>query len=149
MAQKKRGWIETANMCVLTAFCVFSFWSVSDSRLSILRSRQSIELTKLGLTSIAPENLPRAAEIFQSSVAVEAPGFPTEQMTRLEAWKELQGTLSAYAERLKVLNAQGEELNRQLQQGRDWRSYLTLALAIGMMVLTVMNRRRMSKDAAA
>jgi hypothetical protein len=131
-------WAATATWAVFIVLCLVS---IDNSRLSILSSKQRIQLSQLGLASIAPDNLPRAAEIFRTSLPVQDHQFPVNEMTRLPAWSTLQGTLSAYAQRLKLLDAQQQELDRHLQQ----RSLLTtdgmLASIIAAAILSVLSRR--------
>ena len=68
--------------------------------LSILQSLQSIEMSKLGGTSIAPENLRRAGESFQIGLAVDLKDMPDYTATR--SWRELNEELDAYATRLEL-----------------------------------------------
>jgi hypothetical protein len=127
---KNRTWIRHAATATWAVFMVLCLFSIENSRLGTLRSKQSIQLSELGLTSIAPDNLPRAAEIFRTTLRAQDHEFPVENMTRLPAWSTLQSTLSAYAERLKLLDAQRDEIDRHLQQRTLWTSWAALAFMI-------------------
>ena len=120
---------------------VLCLFSIENSRLATLRSKQGIQLSELGTTSIAPDNLPRAAELFRTSLPVQDHEFPVENMTRLPAWSTLQSTLSAYAERLKLLDAQRNEIDRHLQQRALWTSLAALAFIVATGVLSHLGRR--------
>ncbi len=137
MSQRKSDRLFWAFMVGVLAFITTCFLSMSYSQLFSLRMKQSGQLIKLS-TSISPDNLPLAGEIFQTGIAVEASDFPVEKMVRLKAWKTLQGTLAAYAERLKLLQAQSEELDRQLQRRMLWSSYVAVGWSFFTLVLTVL-----------
>jgi len=85
-----------------------------------------------------PDNLLLAANTFQEKVRLEARDFPAEKLGQLKAWKELQRTLVTYSgqlrrlnARLKLLETQDAELDRQLQQRMSLTNRIQWAWAIG------------------
>jgi hypothetical protein len=143
---KNRNWITHAVTGTSAVFIVLCLFSVENSRLGTLRSQQSLQLSQLGSASIAPENLPRAADLFLTSLRVQDHEFPVENMTRLPAWSTLQSTLSAYAERLKLVNANSNEIDRHLQQRSLWTALGALAFIVANLVLILMRGR--TKDSS-
>jgi len=139
------SWVTGAATAAWAAFMVLCLVSIDNSRLSIRLSRQHIQLSQLGTASIAPDNLPLATEIFRTSLLVQDHQFPVNEMTHLSAWCTLQGTLSAYAERLKLLDVQRQEINHHLQQRSLLTSGAALASIIATLILSVLSRRK--KDA--
>ncbi len=133
---KKSSAISSAAMTMSVVFIVLCFFSIDNSRLSILRSKQSLQLSQLGSTSIAPDNLPLAADIFRTSIPVQDHDFPIDSLTRLPAWTTLQSTLSAYKDRLKLLDTQNRELDHRLQQ----RSMQTSFAALGAILISLLLR---------
>jgi hypothetical protein len=120
---------------------VFSLFTIDNSRVASLRSKQSIQLSQLGHnSSIAPDNLPLAAEIFRLRLQSQDADFAVERMTSLPAWSTFQSTLSAYAERLKLLNTQSEEIDRHLQERSSWTTNAALASFIAFLFLSQISR---------
>ena len=107
---------------------------------SIYDSRSSIEVSELGLESIAPDNLRRTPKIFQLTLQAESSGFPVDDMTKTKAWKDLERSTDAYSDRLELLEGQ----NRQ----RSWVvSIMYLLSAVGMAIFAFMGRRVNIKNA--
>jgi hypothetical protein len=123
-------------------FFILCLVSIDNSRLGSLRSKHSTQLSQLGLTSIAPDNLPRAADTLRTSIPAQDRDFPIDELTRLPAWTTLQSTLSAYTERLKLLNAQNRELDHRLQQRSLWTAWVALGVIISNVLLYSLNKRR-------
>lgn len=71
----------------------------------ILELQSSMRISKHGLPSIAPENLKRAPESFRLKLIVESPDFPAEEMAETEAWKGLQASVDAYADRSREMKS--------------------------------------------
>jgi hypothetical protein len=138
----------TAFTATSAIFIVLCFVGMDDSRIASLRSRQSLQLSKLGTTSIAPDNLPRAADLLRTSIPVQDHAFPIDTLTRLPAWTTLQNTLSAYAERLKVLDAQNRELDHHLQKRALWTAFAALGVIIVNLLLALSMRGSGSRNDA-
>lgn len=103
-------------------------------------SRNSSELSKLGIENSAPENLRGSANSFKLSLAVEKHSKTIEDISESESWVDLERKLSAYADRLELLRDQ-----QRLQQRVI--SWLYLASAISMLTFTIM-RGRTKRNAA-
>jgi hypothetical protein len=138
---KDRSWSEHAATTALAVSMVLCLFAISDSRLGILRSKQSLQYSELGLTSIAPDNLPRAAEIFRTSIPKQDSDFPIERMTSLPAWNTLNSTLSDYAERLKLLDTQRKEIDRAFQKRSSWTSWAALVSIFAALFLLQFSKR--------
>jgi hypothetical protein len=119
---------------LLVFFVLFAF-HYNNSEIATLRAEQSMRLSQLGLTSISPENLPRAAETLRKSVPVQDARFPIDDLTRLPAWATSKDTLTAYADRLKLMDAQSQELDKILQQRARWTSLGTLGVSVVALLL--------------
>ena len=111
----------------LTLFFVFCGLSISGSR-------NSSELSKLGIESISPENLRGSANSFKLSLAVEKHSKTIEDISESESWLELESKLSAYANRLELLRDQQRSQQRVIR-------WLYLASAISMLIFTIMRGR--------
>jgi len=74
--------------------------------LFILNSCESIALTKLGIKSIAPDNLRTAPESLRLGLAVEKYPQDDTDISTTKSFKELQDKLAAYAERLELMDKQ-------------------------------------------
>lgn len=104
----------------------------------------------------APDNLPLAAETFQLQTRLESHDFPADKMIRLKAWKELNTTLTGYAERIKTLEKNlalrndfySDQRNAYSRIGLQvsWdmlrMGYIRLACVIAILVFTVIRLRR-------
>jgi len=148
MSPTKSQWLWTAYMTMAAVAIVLSFFSIADSRLSSLRSKQNSQLSQLGIISVAPDGLPLAAMGLVVNVRVQDRDFPIDELTQLPAWSTLQTTLSAYAERLKLLDAQGRELDERLRQRSQWTSWASFAAIFAYLVfvaLAVIAQRRTAK----
>jgi len=108
-------------------YYIFCALFMAGCLLTIVYAEFGIELSRLGLTSIAPENLARAPKSFWLALRVEAPDVALEEMTKTKAWTNLQEKVSAYAERLELLERQRRVLSR-------WILLTYLAASIGMIV---------------
>ena len=98
-----------------------------------------MRISKHGLPSIAPENLKRAPESFRLKLIVELPDFPAEKMPETKAWKSLQASVDAYAERLETTR----EENRRRMMGT---SILYACSAIGMATFSVLCNKRAKRE---
>jgi hypothetical protein len=123
-------------------FMVLCCFAIESSTIGIMRTRQRTEITQLGSTSIAPDNLPLAAEMFRTSIPVQDPSFPVDSMTRLPAWKTLQATLDAYRARLKLLDAHNAELDHRLQSRSIFISIAALVMVLANLVVVLIHRWR-------
>ena len=88
-------WISKGSYIFSTLFFVFCI-------AFILETGSSMRISKHGLQSIAPENLKGAPELFRLKLIVESPDFPAEELVETEAWKGLQASIDAYADRLET-----------------------------------------------
>lgn len=119
VSDKNMNWALKGQTVFYTLFMVFC-------ALSIVESIAHMRLIKLDIDTIAPQNLPRLAEMFELSLKVESPDFPIEEMTESESWSTLQDKLTGYAQRLEMME------NYSLTRLK-WTSYCTLASVIGML----------------
>jgi len=120
-------WISRGSYIFATLFFVFCF-------AFILETQFSMRISKHGLPSIAPENLKRAPESFRLKLIVESPDFPAEEMAETEAWKGLQASVDAYADRLETTR----DINRRRMMGT---SILYACSAVGMAAFSLLNRK--------
>jgi len=111
----------------MTLFFVFAI-------INILQSRSNRQIGKLGINSIAPENLQTAPESFRLKLRVESRDFPVDEMTKTKAWTELQDELTGYSERLKLMDKQNDKRS-------DWIISFYMISAIGMVACTYLNKR--------
>jgi hypothetical protein len=149
MSLKKPLWLSAAATATWAIFIVLCAVSIDDSRIGTLRSKQGLQLSKLGSTSIAPDNLPRAADLLRTSIPVQNRDFPIAALTQLPAWSTLQNTLSAYAERLKLLDAQNRELDQHLQKRSLWTAFAALVAILINVLLLTLNKRRSGSSSDA
>jgi hypothetical protein len=101
-------------------------------------SKSSLRLSKLDIVSIAPDNLKSAPELFRLKLKVESQNFPVEEMMKTKSWGELQSTVSAYTQRLKLI-----ENHNRLRSTIELHLYLFSA--IGMFVFAIINRKKQQK----
>ena len=149
MSLKKSLWLSGAATATWAIFIVLCLVGIDNARIGTLRSKQGLQLSKLGTSSIAPDNLPRAADLLRTSVPVQNRDFPIEALTQSRAWTTLQNTLSAYAERLKLLDAQNRELDHRLQKRSLWTDFAALgAIIINGLLLMLLKRRSGSSNNA-
>jgi hypothetical protein len=141
MPQKTSSRLQVAIASTLAVFIVLCLCNVVDSQFSTLRSRHGIALSQLGSASIAPENLPRSAELALASIAVENHEFPINDLRRSSAWAALTTTLSAYEQRLKLLNAQNVEWDHVLQQRSLWTGCAALGVICLNLALLIASKR--------
>lgn len=97
-------------------------------------------LSKLGIESIAPENLRTVGHRFKLSLAVEKNSKPIEDFSESDSWAELESGLNAYADRL--------ELHKQ--QDLFWQYLimsLYLASTIAMVAFSTASRKSQSTGA--
>lgn len=121
-------WVLRGSYIFTTLFFVFCV-------AFILEIQSSMRISKHGLPSIAPENLKRAPESFRLKLIVESPDFPAEEMAETEAWKGLQASVDAYADRLETTR----EENQRRMMGT---SFLYAGSAIGMAIFSLLCRKR-------
>jgi hypothetical protein len=127
-------------------FCILSLFSLDNSRFVSLQMQHRSALSGLGNNTIAHENLPRAAEMFEVSIPVEDQGFPVERMTKLKAWKDLNDTLSAYAKRIELMEEQNAELRDKFQHRTEWTSWAGLAMISLELVFIISHGRAVAQD---
>lgn len=149
MSLKKPLWLSGAATATWAIFIVLCAVSIDDSRIGSLRSKQSLQLSKLGPTSLAPDNLPLAVDLLRTSIPVQNHDFPIAALTQLPAWSTLQNTLSAYAERLKLLDAQNRELDQHLQKRSLWTAFAALVAILINVLLLTLNKRRSGSSSDA
>lgn len=126
MKLNKINWLWNGYVIFSTLFFVFGLIFFVDMN-------SSIRVMKLGIDSIAPENLKGAPESFRLSLRVESRDFPVEEMMKTKSWDKLQSTVSGYAKRLELI----ENQNRQRSIIVSW-TYLVAG--IGMAAFTTINR---------
>ena len=98
--------------------------------LSIRNSKNSTKLSELGLTSIAPQNLLSSAESLRLGLAVETDNKSTEIISGSKSWAQHEKRLTAYTERLELLEEQ-----RRKQSGLI--SKLSVASSLSMLLFTI------------
>jgi hypothetical protein len=103
-------------------------------------------LSRLGNNTIAHENLPRAAEMFEVSIPVEDREFPVERMTKLKAWKDLNDTLSAYQKRIELMEEQNAEFRDKFQFRTEWTSWAGLVMISLSLVFGICHGRAVAQD---
>jgi hypothetical protein len=135
ISAKKSNWISHGSTVFSTLFFVFCACSIVDTRFGLQVSKLDRQGRERGMpTTVAPKNLGRAPEMFRLSLRVESRDFPTEEMTKTKAWSELQNTVTAYAQRLELMDSQESK-----------RSLVTVGLyllsAIGIFVFSILDRR--------
>lgn len=133
MKLSKSQWLSNGYSIFSTLFIVFALMSIANSY-------SYIRLSRLGLVSIAPENLKSAPESFSLRLKVESFDFPVEEMVKSKSWGELQSDVSAYAQRLELI----ENENRL-------RSIIVMCLyllsTIGMALFAYQRKQQKYKDA--
>lgn len=127
-------WVSIGSYIFTTLFFVFCI-------AFILEIQSSMRISKHGLPSIAPENLKRAPESFRLKLIVESRDFPAEEMAETEAWKGLQASVDAYADRLETTR----DINRRRMMGT---SILYACSAVGMATFSLLNRKRTKGELA-
>ena len=127
MKLNKSNWSSNGYVIFTTLFFVFGFIFMENSK-------SSLRLSKLDIVSIAPDNLKSAPELFRLKLKVESQNFPVEEMMKTKSWGELQSTVSAYAQRLKLI----ENRNRERS---TIELHLYLFSAIGMAIFAIINRK--------
>jgi hypothetical protein len=146
MSMTKANWPSYGYSVISTLFITFCILSIVESKFCIRFSQFSMERSKLGLISIAPENLAGAPESFWYKLRVEAPDVAAEEMTKTKAWSRLQEQVSAYAQRLELMERQSEDIEEHFMRLSTWTSWLTLALAVGMAALAILMNRKGRED---
>jgi hypothetical protein len=141
ISAKKANWISHGSTAFSTLFYVFCVFCIVDVILSLQVSKLDRQGREHGMpTTIAPKNLEGAPEMFRLSLRVESRDFPTEEMTKMKAWSELQNTVTAYAQRLELMDSQESK-----------RSLVTVGLyllsAIGVFVFSILDRRNGRQEA--
>jgi len=131
MKLNKSNWSSYGYVIFSTLFIVFALIFIENS---ISFSR----VLRLCSDSIAPENLKSAPELFRLKLKVESKNFPVEEMMKTKSWGELQSTVSAYAQRLKLI-----ENRNSLRSTIE--SSLYLFSAIGMAIFALINRKKQQK----
>jgi len=131
MKLNKSNWLSNGYVIFATLFFVFGL-------IFIVNSISSSRVSKLGIVSIAPENLNRALESFRLNLIVESRDFPTEEMMNTKSWGEFQSTVSAYAQRLELIENQNRL--RSITE-----SFLYLFSGIGMAIFATINRKKQQK----
>jgi hypothetical protein len=134
MKKNKVHWLSKGSTIFTTLFFVFCIAFIWETR-------SSMRISKHGLQSIAPGNLRSAPESFRLKLIVESPDFPAEEMAETEAWKGLQASVDAYADRLETTRDE----NRRRMMGT---SILYLCSALGMAVFSVLIRKREKRELA-
>ncbi|MBK1833573.1 hypothetical protein [Roseibacillus ishigakijimensis] len=97
--------------------------------MSILDMRDNTELSNLGTTNTAPENLRRSAESLRLGLAVEIGSQTAGQVSSSESWADLEDKLSSYSQRLELLEDQKRKRDMLIM-------WLYLASAISMTFFT-------------
>ncbi|MEN6338437.1 MAG: hypothetical protein ABFE01_29625 [Phycisphaerales bacterium] len=135
IAEQKAHWTSYGSAVFSTLFFVFCAFFIVDMLFDLQVSKLDRYGREQGLPwHIAPENLEGVPEMFRLSLRVESPGFPTEEMTKTEAWRELQSTVTGYTRRLTLMESQET-------QRTSWTMRLYVFSAFGMLVFTIANRR--------
>ena len=119
----------TVSLTLFVAFC----------GMSMLNSYNDRKLSELGIESIAPENLRRAAESFRLNLAVERHSKTIDDISDSDSWVELESRLSSYADRLELLREQRRSRNRVVM-------WMYAAAAISMAVFSFSFARRSTRS---
>ena len=109
---------------------MFSWLSNESSQYTLAITRLDLERAH---SSIAPDNLRTAAESFRLALAVEDKQASVRGMQDTKAWKDLEGTLSAYADRLQLHGDQANRLNSLISQGALVSSLIMLAGSLALL----------------
>ena len=127
----KEQWVSKGHIVLSTVFFVLCAFFIFDC-LSQTRVIES--------GAAAPGVLERAPESFRLRLRAESGSFPVEEMTKTEAWSELQKKVSAYAQRLELLQQQNRHRSMIV-------ALLYLVSAVSMGALATMKRMARLKDA--
>jgi len=161
---KKANWIPYGLVIALGLSILSSSLGILVSRFSTKLSEFSLDLTDLslersesGLSTIAPENLARAPESFRRHLQQEAPHLSVEEMTKTRAWSTLQEDVSAYAQRLELLERQMRDISMHDVALTHWRTRVSLwvsglgiASSVGLPVFLILTlRQRMARTPPA
>ena len=106
MNARQRNWASYGFNVFSTCVIVGNLLIIVNSRFRTQLMKFDIELTELGLISIAPQNLARAPESFWLALRVEAPDVSAREMTKTKTWQDLQEKVSGYAQRLELMERQ-------------------------------------------
>lgn len=163
MASRTAQWFSKAATAMAAAFLVLCFFSIADSRLENLRTKQSIQLSQLDFSITAREDVPRPVEPFRSNIQLANGNLPLDDNTRLSAWATSESKISAYldrlkrvedqkrkvedklatsTERLKLLDVQRRELDHHFQQRSRWTFLAILGCVLGSAVFSRLSKRR-------
>ena len=137
----KAQWITPALTITMTMSFVLTLIGIDVQNLCGLRVLQTIQKMESTGHSAVPDNLASSAEGFMYQLHDEIPRFPVDQIAQSSAWKKLQGELSGYAARLKLMDAQEQELDRRLTRRKLWMGYLSLSCILVCLVLSVLRMR--------
>ena len=130
--KNNNDWVSKALIVFTTLFFAFCI-------ISIVETRSSMRVSKHGIKSIAPENLKRAPESFRLNLLVESRDFPADEMVKTEAWKNLQASVDAYADRLETTQVESRRRMSSI-------SGLYLCSAIGMALFSILSMKRNKGD---
>ena len=109
---------------LLGMFVALTLVSVADSSISVMRSKQSMQLMGTDHDDSVPDNLLGDADIFE--IYLGHVGSPAEELTRSREWEEFRRHLLGYARRLKLMDAQNDEIDRRLREQELWISFASL-----------------------
>ena len=134
MVNARRGnWSSYGYTVFWSLFMAGCLLSIVLSTFGTKRSKFELELMGPGLSNtVAPQNLASAPESFRLSLRVEAPDVAVEEITQTKAWADLQESVSAYAQRLELMERQKRYVDKQRLWLSGWVTGLTLVFAIGM-----------------
>ncbi len=144
---KKAKWFSYGRNFFSYLFIVLAVLSTSESMFGIRLSKLDMELSRfdlerseLDLISISPRVLANTPQSFWLSlrVEVEAPDVSLEEIPKTKAWKTLQEKVSAYAQRLELMERQMRDIRQQELRLSVWISNLYLASAVGLVVFSAL-----------
>ncbi len=148
MNMTKTCWLFCGLAVFYALFFVFCCSSIVEAKLYTRMTQAELHAYKDGMAmSLASENLARAPESLRLGLRVESRGLPTEEMTKTKAWSELQETVSKYARRLEFVDEQNRLWKQQCMKRGLWMSRLSTAAIIAALLLTLLYRRSMGREA--
>ncbi len=147
MPWSKPGWISRGHTVCSTLLFVFCVLFIVDSTFSTRMMRSGVQAYESGVPmTLVPAILARAPEYLVLGLRVESRDFPTEELTKTEAWSELQGTLSEYARGLEYVKAQNRLWERRDMKRGQWLFWLYFASGVGFIVFERLDRRSRKMD---
>jgi hypothetical protein len=141
MNRKKTNWLSYAYVVALALF-------VASCALNIAASEYSSRLSDSasGLIGVAPAHPDMVLRSFCRGLKVEAPRVSVEEMTETKAWSTLQENVSAYAQRLDLMEQQIHGTEQQFRRFSRWTTWLPPGFLVAAGVLERLDRNKRDRD---